>query len=195
MAITRSVSRFRRFGEHLKKTFVNRMVLYSIATLLALISVPTSFSSNGNPDLLPPPTTVVNALADTAAKRAFGAPITIDPATAVTVSAAMQDTAKFGQTVLVRGTITDVCMKKGCWLVVTDNAGTMRVTFKDYGFFVPKDSHERTVYLQGVVKREMIEEDVAKHYAEESKNGPKPEEITGPQSVITMVADGVMIVE
>ncbi|MCC7438008.1 MAG: DUF4920 domain-containing protein [Armatimonadetes bacterium] len=171
------------------------MAIYTIATLLALLSVPSTCSSNGNAAVLAQPTTVAASLADTAAKRAFGAPITLDPATAVAVSTAMQDTAKFGQTVLVRGTITDVCMKKGCWLVVTDNAGTMRVTFKDYGFFVPKDSHDRTAYLQGVVSRQVIEEDMAKHYAEESKNGPKPEEITGPQTVITMVADGVVIVE
>lgn len=171
------------------------MAIFTIATLLALFATSNLLLAHQPTAIISVPSVGKLSLADTAAKRTFGAPITIDPAAAVTVSAAMEDTAKFGQTVLVRGTITDVCMKKGCWLVVTDNAGTMRVTFKDYGFFVPKDSHERTVYLQGVVKREVIEEDVAKHYAEESKNGPKPEEITGSQTVITMVADGVMIVE
>lgn len=172
------------------------MAIYSIVTLLVLLATPSSGSTGQYAATAAMPTNGGGApLADTAAKRTFGAPITIDPAAAVTVSAAIQDTAKFGQTILVRGTITDVCMKKGCWLVVTDDAGTMRVTFKEYGFFVPKDSHDRTVYLQGIVKREVIDEDIAKHYAEESSDGPKPEEITGPQTVVTMVADGVMIAE
>ncbi|KXK57120.1 MAG: DUF4920 domain-containing protein [Chlorobi bacterium] len=168
------------------------MTTYAILALLLLAATQHPSLAQGDAVSLSHNTA---ALSDTAAKRSFGAPLTLDPATAITVSAAMQDTAKFGQTVLVHGTITDVCMKKGCWLVVTDQAGTMRVTFKDYGFFVPKNVHNRTVYLQGVVKREVIEEDLAKHYAEESNKGPKPEEITGPQTVITMVADGVVIVE
>lgn len=171
------------------------MTIYTIATLMALFATAGSLLAYQRLVITAVPIATKSYLADTAAKHTFGAPITADSTAAVTVSVAMHDTTKFGQTVLVRGTIADVCMKKGCWLVVTDNVGTMRVTFKDYGFFVPKDSHERTVYLQGVVKREVIEEDIAKHYAEESKNGPKPEEITGSQTVITMVADGVMIVE
>ena len=38
------------------------------------------------------------------------------------------------------------CEKKGCWMELAGAEGIgpgMRVTFKDYGFFVPKDSRGR----------------------------------------------------
>jgi len=43
-------------------------------------------------------------------------------------------------TTKVEGTVEDVCKMKGCWMKVkTGDGQTMRVMFKDYGFFVPKD--------------------------------------------------------
>ena len=68
----------------------------------------------------------------------------------------------------------------------------MRVTFKDYSFFVPKDCDGKTVRLQGVVSVEEIPEDLAKHYADESK-GESADDISGPQRVVTMTATGVEI--
>lgn len=115
-------------------------------------------------------------------------------ASAVGVSSAMNDSTMHGKDVIVQGEILDVCRKKGCWIVVSDGTSQMRVTFKDYGFFVPTDSDGKTVRLQGVVSVEEIPEDMAKHYAEESKL-EDPEAITGAQKVITMVASGVQIEE
>src|SRR3990172_4452094 len=38
----------------------------------------------------------------------------------------------------VHGKITDVCQKKGCWMEMEIGEGkTMRISFKDYSFFVP----------------------------------------------------------
>lgn len=110
------------------------------------------------------------------------------------VTSVMTDTALRNREVTVRGTVLDVCRKKGCWLVVTDGTSQMRVTFKDYGFFVPTDCDGRIVSIQGVVSVEEIPEDLAKHYAEESKS-EDPEKITGAQTVITMVATGVQMVK
>ena len=127
-------------------------------------------------------------------EEAFGAPITLDRSRAVDVAAVIGDSTLQGSPVLVRGAIIDVCSKKGCWLVVTDGKTQMRVTFKDYQFFVPKNSTGRTVLLEGIVSREEVSEDDARHYAGESTiGGPKPEEIHGPQRVVTMVATGVSI--
>ena len=44
--------------------------------------------------------------------------------------------------VVVEGKIDKVCTMKGCWmqLVPEGQKQGVRVTFKDYGFFVPKDS-------------------------------------------------------
>jgi hypothetical protein len=109
------------------------------------------------------------------------------------VSAVMTDSVLHGAPITIIGTIADVCQKKGCWMVVSDGTAQMRITFKDYGFFVPTDSQNRQVAIRGVVTIEEIPEDLAKHYAEESK-GEDPDAISGPQRVITMVATGVRIV-
>jgi len=98
-----------------------------------------------------------------------------------------------GKTVKVEGTIKDVCQQKGCWLVVTDGTRQMRVSFKDYGFFVPKDVKERKVVLEGTVSKKTITEGAAQHYASESADKVDPESIQGPQQVIAMVATGVEI--
>lgn len=127
--------------------------------------------------------------------QVFGVAPTLEASSALTVSQVLADTALHGPTILVAGTITDVCQEKGCWLVVTDGNRQMRVTFKDYGFFVPKNSHGRKVLLQGVVSVKEISEEKARHYAAESKSGPKPAEIVGPQKVVTMVATGVVIAD
>jgi hypothetical protein len=97
------------------------------------------------------------------------------------------------KTVKIEGTITDVCQQKGCWLVVTDGKRQMRVTFKDYGFFVPKDAKDRKVVLEGVVAKKTITEGAAQHYASESAEKVDPSTIQGPQQVIAMVATGVEI--
>ena len=45
----------------------------------------------------------------------------------------------------VSGTVESVCQVKGCWMQVKlDNGETMRVVFKDYAFFVPKDIAGKT---------------------------------------------------
>ena len=42
--------------------------------------------------------------------------------------------------VKLTGTIEKVCQVKGCWMTMPYGEGeSMRVSFRDYGFFVPKD--------------------------------------------------------
>jgi hypothetical protein len=142
---------------------------------------------------------VLLALAATAAAPAlatgpqgkhFGEAFT--DAKVVPLADVMADVEKFaGKTIKVEGTIKDVCQNKGCWLVVTDGDREMRVTFKDYGFFVPKDSRDRKVVMEGTVARKILSEGAAKHYAEESGSGAGPASISGPQEVVTMIASGV----
>jgi hypothetical protein len=127
------------------------------------------------------------------APSSYGKVITVKEATPL--KSIVADIKKYNnQTLRVEGTIADVCQRKGCWLVVADGQANLRVTFEGYSFFVPKDSAGRKVVLQGVVKEEEISEGAARHYAEEQKTGNvKPEDIKGPQRVITMVASGVRI--
>ncbi|WP_420577910.1 DUF4920 domain-containing protein [Ekhidna sp.] len=92
----------------------------------------------------------------------------------------------------VRGTIEEVCQMKGCWMTLRNDQGAnVRVTFKDYGFFVPKDISGSEVIIEGVAKKEVLDEDVARHYAED---GGK-EYDDSMRNSISFVANGVLVKE
>ncbi len=96
----------------------------------------------------------------------------------------------------LEGTILKTCAMKGCWMTVRlDNGEEMRVTFKDYGFFVPKSGVEgNKVIFEGVGQVETIDVDTQKHYAEDA--GATEEEIaeiTEPKETYGFVATGVAI--
>lgn len=98
--------------------------------------------------------------------------------------------------VKVEGEIEQTCAMKGCWMTVTNELGeAMRVTFKDYGFFVPKEGQEgKKTIFEGVVRKEMISVEDQRHYAEDG--GQSMEEIaaiTEPKEVYSFVASGVLI--
>jgi len=96
---------------------------------------------------------------------------------------------------VVQGTIVDVCQAKGCWLTLkSENDGDIRVTFKDYGFLVPKDISGKTVVIKGTGMIETTSVADLQHYAEDE--GQTPEEIatiTEPLEEYTFVASGVKI--
>lgn len=58
--------------------------------------------------------------------------------------------------------ISKVCQKKGCFFIAQQGNDVMRVAFKDYGFFIPTDSNNKTVTLSGeLIKKTMTDEQVA----------------------------------
>ena len=94
--------------------------------------------------------------------------------------------------IVVTAEVVDVCSAKGCWLSLKDGDSELRVTFKDYGFFVPSSLKGRTVRIQGVLREEVIPEADRKHYAEDA--GASDEEIaaiTGDVKEFTFEATGV----
>ena len=72
-------------------------------------------------------------------------------------------------TVIVEGSVTRVCQMKGCWMELTADSDTsgVRVTFKDYGFFVPTDSQGRVARLEGVFETNLFSKADADHLVEE----------------------------
>jgi hypothetical protein len=95
----------------------------------------------------------------------------------------------------ISGEIKEVCTKKGCWMTMElPNGESMRVTFKDYGFFVPTNSHGFPVVMEGVAT--LTETDVAtlQHFAEDQgKSADVVAAITSPKREITFEATGVVI--
>lgn len=90
----------------------------------------------------------------------------------------------------VKGTILEVCQMKGCWMTLQNEQGqNVRVTFKDYAFFVPKDISGSEVVLEGVAYKEVLAEDVARHYAEDG-NQAYDESM---RNSVSFVAEGVLV--
>ena len=99
-----------------------------------------------------------------------------------------------GKTIALEGKVADVCQMKGCWMVLTDGTRAVRTTFKDYGFFVPKDLAGRTVVAEGVLARETVDEETRRHYAEESgQSAGRIAAIRGPSDEYTFIASSVTV--
>lgn len=95
----------------------------------------------------------------------------------------------------VEGEVESVCQMSGCWMKVKLADGqTMRVTFKDYGFFVPKDLAGKKVIFEGVAKNKVVSVADQKHYAEDA-GASKADiaKITQDKNELTFVADGVLV--
>ncbi len=95
----------------------------------------------------------------------------------------------------VYGEIKEVCTKKGCWLTMDLPDGeSMRVTFKDYGFFVPTTSQGFPILLEGIATRVTTDVETLRHFAEdEGKSAEEIADITEPKVEITFEATGVII--
>lgn len=98
-----------------------------------------------------------------------------------------------GKTVLVEGQVRKACEKKGCWMELatgTDaKAPGVRVTFKDYGFFVPLDSAGSQARVEGMVQVAELSENRAKHYEGEGAIVPRGSD--GKPREVQLVATGV----
>jgi hypothetical protein len=95
----------------------------------------------------------------------------------------------------IEGTILSSCPKKGCWMQVKIDSDTIQVTFKDYGFFVPKTGLEnKKTILEGYPKQDTISIKMLKHFAEDAGKSQKEiDKITKPKYKISFIADGVII--
>jgi hypothetical protein len=98
-----------------------------------------------------------------------------------------------GKTVLLEGTVRKACERKGCWMELAtagDAKGPgVRVTFKDYGFFVPLDSAGSQARVEGVLQVAELSDSRAQHY--ESEGAIVPRGADGKPREVQLVATGV----
>lgn len=99
--------------------------------------------------------------------------------------------------VAVKGKVTEVCEKKGCWLTIqTDDNEQFFVKMKDYGFFVPTALKGKNVILEGDAETKTISVDEQKHYAEDAKKSQAEiDAITKPSEEIRFMASGIKVVK
>tara|TARA_R110002094_G_scaffold136429_1_gene128111 strand:+ start:103 stop:603 length:501 start_codon:yes stop_codon:yes gene_type:complete len=97
--------------------------------------------------------------------------------------------------VKVKGVVNQSCKVKGCWMKMDVGDGQeMRVSFKDYGFFVPTNLAGETATIEGIAKITTTSVEDLKHFAQDG--GQSEEEIaaiTEPEVSISYVATGVII--
>lgn len=95
----------------------------------------------------------------------------------------------------VKGNVSAACQAKGCWMSMDlDENESMTVTFKDYGFFVPKNTggHEAVIAGKAFIKTTSVAQ-----LQEMARDAEKTEDeiaaITEPKKAYHFVADGVLI--
>ncbi len=96
----------------------------------------------------------------------------------------------------LRATINETCQKKGCWMTLDmGNGEEMRVRFKDYGFFVPKEGvNGKKVVIDGYAFPDTISVDDLRHLAEDAgKSEAEIAAINEPEIGVNFEATGVII--
>jgi hypothetical protein len=121
----------------------------------------------------------------------FGAGLTLETPTRLADVVANPE-RHAGRLLLLSGRLTDLCVKKGCWTVLTDGEHFVRVRFQDYKFFLPQEALGRAALVEGRTELRTLSEREARHYAEESRDGD-PDAIRGPQRELGFVATGVRL--
>lgn len=120
----------------------------------------------------------------------YGAPLQSRQAISLE-SAIQQLTTQRSAAVLVQSKVDKVCTAKGCWLGLATAKGDVRVTFKDYGFFVPPNIVGKTVWVEGVLEKVTLSLAQSKHYVEDA--GGDPAAVTQPRVEYRIVARGVEV--
>jgi uncharacterized protein DUF4920 len=120
----------------------------------------------------------------------YGAPLSARPV--VPLAELLATPERFdGHELVFEGRVSEVCARKGCWMTLASGAREVRVTFQDYGFFVPLDSAGATVRAEGRFEIRAVPADEAKHYLEDAGRHAEAAAITGPVPSYTFVASGV----
>ena len=143
----------------MKKLHLNHCGFRILFTLGILGIAPVTFAAEAEVIRLSEPVAV------TATHEVFGANLP-DQGTPLSLGDLIQEDDKYqGQEVLLATRIAKVCQKKGCFFVAQEGAATARVSFKDYGFFIPSDSGGKEVVLLGTFSRQSVSKEQAEHYA------------------------------
>lgn len=97
----------------------------------------------------------------------------------------------------VKGEVVEVCTNKGCWMTLSLPDGKlMRVTFKDYGFFVPTDFHGSQILMEGLAQYDITDVSTLRHFAEDAgKSKAEIEAIVEEEEQITFEAVGVVLLK
>ena len=147
------------------------------------------------PQAVVPPGAALAAGAPPPDAQKFGASLSASaPVPLATVLTAPD--AYSGKDVVVDGKVRANCTRKGCWMELASamdkDAPGCRVTFKDYGFFVPLNSQGSQARVEGQVAVKTIPAAEVAHL--EGEGGRFPGKLTdGSAREVRIVASGVAL--
>jgi hypothetical protein len=120
----------------------------------------------------------------------FGA--AISPGREATLAELLKQPGSFKDAdVITTGTVRRACSRKGCWMELAQGEEPgCRVTFKDYGFFVPTDSAGAQARVQGRLETQEIAPGRVRHLeAEGAQFADKKQD--GSATEVTLIATAV----
>lgn len=115
----------------------------------------------------------------------------------VALADVLKEPSKYaGRDVLLEGTVGKVCQKKGCWLTLKDAGKDIRITFKDYAFFAPKDCAGKRVHAQGRVEELTLSVREARHFLkDEGASRAELKKVKAPVKTVSFVASGLRLLD
>lgn len=94
---------------------------------------------------------------------------------------------KTNELMKVTAIVTQVCQKKGCWMILKDGDKEVRVKFSPYELQMPKDLAGSHVIVEGKFLKRLVPEAELKHYAEDAgKSKEEIELIVGDQDMLEL---------
>jgi hypothetical protein len=126
--------------------------------------------------------------------KTHGSKITMEKS--IPLSSAIKNFDSFkNQEILVTGKVSEVCQKKGCWINLKEGEQTVKIEFKDYGFFVPFSLRGKSVRAQGKLQQKTLSESEQKHYLKDAgKDQKEVQRVKEPIMVFSFVANGLEVI-
>ncbi len=120
----------------------------------------------------------------------FGQKISLTKSVPLNELISLADANK-GKAVLTTAKVEKICVKKGCWMQIKSDDLSIRVTFKDYGFFVPNKILGKMAQIQGELIKKTVSVKEQKHFLEDAGEPEKAKSVTKPKMEYRFIASGV----
>lgn len=100
-----------------------------------------------------------------------------------------------GKSVIVEGVIVRSCKMEGCWAELApsmDSEATVRVKFKDHGFFIPLKSEGFKARAEGVFSIKVLSKEEVDHLVEDGAKFSSRNE-DGSVNEVSFLASGIVL--
>jgi len=132
------------------------------------------------------------------AKEQFGRPLTLSTITKVS-EIDKNPKAFVGRKVLIRGTVVEVCAKRGCWLDIASDTpyGKFQAKVVDGVIVFPLSARGRVARVEGIVEELKMSREEAlayhRHHAEEKGQPFDPATVKGAETFYRLQAQGAVL--